>query len=430
MDLEYKKNIYVFLSGLAIFTLQFETLPLPVKVQILPLTSILIFFYVFFIYEKLTLTPSLLAFVTFFLFASIHSFIALNIDMFGKLGEPIRFIAWFRQYIALVSAFLIFFTLRCFLRYVDISWIAQKVIIFSMLSVTLGFLNFIWGYLNIEIVGEVVRAIRGFVAPYGYVSATRSSGLSLEPSHFAAYIVIVILPFLIVYRGLLKPLILLIIGISFLWTFSATGLILLFLFSVFGIIFGFKRKHMFALVLIGFILFILNFIIFTNTQIARHLSTLFTGSLSISIIDRFYSTFGPFLKFFSSLNIVGYGLGASSFYLSEIIPKDLYFQIITVRWKELPSLGTLIGRVFVETGLIGLILFFLIFLSGYIQINKLIKYENVETLKTYYKSFKLGFLLSFISFFFVFGSFHLPYFWFWLALIDSLYINKFATYEL
>jgi hypothetical protein len=304
-------------------------------------------------------------------------------------------------------------------------------VFFSSLSIIIGFLNFIWGFLNVQVIGEIVKGIRNFIAPYGYTSPFRSSGLLLEPSHFAAFIVIIIVPSLIIYQKLYKKpaiLILIVSFVSFLWTFSMVGFILLFLFAILEAILGPQRKYAIIIGLGGVFLFIFVILFFSNTQIIRHLGTVITGNLSISIIDRFYSTFGPFLNLFSSFNIVGYGLGGSSYHLIEVIPKDLYIQIISVRWKELPSLGTLVGRVFAETGLIGLFLFFLIFTTGYKQVNKLIRFEDDEILKTCYKIVRIGYILSFLSFFFVFGSFHQPYFWFWLAVIDSVFIKKFSNY--
>ncbi|CUU09301.1 hypothetical protein JGI1_02311 [Candidatus Thermokryptus mobilis] len=426
-----KKKFYLFLLSLIIFSLQFETLPLPVKVQIIPLTSILVFFYIVFMYERVALTPVFATFFIFFIYVTLHSIVALNVDIISNLGEPIRFISWVRQFLALISGFLIFKVLRYLLRYVDIYWVSKRVVIFSLLSIMIGILNFIWGFLNVQIAGELVKMIRSFIAPYGYISPIRSSGLSLEPSHFAGFIVIIILPALLIYWRLHKKraiLILLFVTLSFFWTFSMAGFVLLFLFTAFAIVLGPQRKYAIIAGFWSFLLFIFALFFFPNTQIIRHLSTMIIGNLSISIIDRFYSTFGPFLNLFSSFNVIGYGLGSSVYYLSEMIPKDLYIHIISVRWKELPSLGTLVGRIFAETGIIGLFLFFSIFAIGYSQINKLIKFEKDKVLKTHYKIVRLGYILSFISLFFLFGSFHQPYFWFWLAIIDSMFIKNFPHY--
>ena len=423
--------LYHLLLNLIIFSLQFETLPIPIKAQIIPLTSVLVFIYILFMHERVTVTPAFISFFAFLFYTILHSVIALSIDIMASLGEPIRFVSWLRQFTALVSAFLIFEVLRYLFRYVSIGWISKRVVFFSSLSVIIGFLNFIWGFLNIQVIGEIVKGIRNFIAPYGYTSPFRSSGLLLEPSHFAAFIVIIIVPSLIIYQKLYKKpaiLILIVSFVSFLWTFSMVGFILLFLFAILEAILGPQRKYAIIIGLGGVFLFIFVMLFFSNTQIIRHLGTVITGNLSISIIDRFYSTFGPFLNLFSSFNIVGYGLGGSSYHLIEVIPKDLYIQIISVRWKELPSLGTLVGRVFAETGLIGLFLFFLIFTTGYKQVNKLIRFEDDEILKTCYKIVRIGYILSFLSFFFVFGSFHQPYFWFWLAVIDSVFIKKFSNY--
>ncbi len=426
-----ERKFYFLLLNLIIFSLQFETLPLPIKVQIMPLTSILVFFYIVFMYERVALTPVFITLFVFFIYVTLHSIVALNIDVVSNFGEPIRFISWTRQFLAFVSGLLIFEVLRYLFRYVDIYWISKRIIIFSLLSIIIGFLNFIWGSLNVRIAGEIVKIIRDFIAPYGYINPLRSSGLSLEPSHFAGFIVIVILPALMIYWKLYKKsaiLILLLVLLSFFWTFSTSGFILLFLFAISIAILGPQRKYAIITGLSGFLLFIFALFFFPNTQIIRHLSTVVTGNLSISIVDRFYSTIGPFLNLFSSYNVIGYGLGSSVYYLGEMIPKDLYLQIMQVRWKELPSLGTLIGRIFAETGIIGLFLFFSIFITGYNQINKLIKFEDYEDLKICYKIVRLGYISSFLSLFFLFGSFHQPYFWFWLAIIDSMFIKNFSRY--
>lgn len=422
-------SFYKFALLLLILGLQYETIPLPIKAQIMPFTSVLALLFFIFTIDSFYKTPVFMLFAVWFIYGLFHSTIMLVIDLFRFNGEPLRFFSWLRQLTTFIIAGITFWVFRYLMRYVDEKFLCYSVVLLSIPSIIIGFINALWGLLNLSFLGEIVIFLRNLFAPYGYISKLRSSGLSLEPSTYAGFLGLIIFPFgflLWRYNKILSSLIILLAVVSFIWTFSLSGFILVAFMSILGLMFfAGKRKFFFIFLVLIVLLFIIVISVFPWSQIVRHLGSIFVGGANISLTDRLYSTVGPFIQSFSSLVIVGYGIGGVGFHLDEILPKEVYFEIVRsgIRWEEFANLGTLIGRIYSEMGLIGLFLFLMIFFIAFQQLNMILK--NTKNQKAFYQTafVILGGLLLTLAY--LFGSYHNPYIWFWLSIIDKKYYEMF-----
>ncbi len=209
--------------------------------------------------------------------------------------------------------------------------------------------------------------------------------------------------------------------LTFGWTFSASGLILLLFVLLVGVVTGPDRGMIIGVMVLFLVLGLSALLLFPNNQVLRHATALAWGRENISFIDRFYSTFGPFLQSFSSLTTVGYGLGGTVSHFKEMIPQEVQADIIAVKWKDLPNLGTLLGRIFGETGAIGFTFFLAIVIAGFRELGAALRHAGDRA--RFLLTARIGFLAALLSSAMIFGSFHTPYIWFWLAVIDSRFLT-------
>jgi hypothetical protein len=422
-------GLFMSIGIIMMLSMHFETLPIPIEVQVMPLTSVLALLFLPFVTRNIERTPLLMAVLIFSVFVLLHSLILLVIDML--LGEPpIRMFSWFRQFLAFVLGIFIYLGFRKTLLYIDNKKVLKYVILGAVPAYLLSFLNIIWGGLNQQWAGTIVIAVRSFVAPTGHYSPFRTSGFALEPSHFASILVILVVPFLFVlfsqkkYRKI-AIIVLIATLLSFLWTFSLMGFIVLAFVIAIGLFLGPNKRFLISLSVILIIIFIGSLLLFPNNQIVRNINALIVGVGTISFDDRFYGTFAPFLSSFSSFTMIGYGLGGTVSHFDKIVPEHLQAALSAVKWDELPNLATLIGRLMAETGAIGLFLFLLVLGVGLWQLQILIKNVHSRDI-VFLQSIRLGLVGTLFTLSFAFGSFHLPFLWFWLALIDSRYL-KYTT---
>lgn len=415
-----------FMGAVLLCSLQFQTMPLGIKAQILPPSSVLSLLFLPFVLHRVPRSPLLVAVLLFAGYATVHSSIWLYVDML-TFGVDMRFIAWLRQIFALAAGVATFVVMRaCFLHLPDRD-IARFVIWGTVPALALAFLNILWGALKMGWAGTIVEGVRDIVSPYGFTAPMRASGFAAEPSTFAAVLVIVVVPvFLMIFGARMnRPVHVGLLALTFLsiaWTFSSIGIILLVALLVAGIVLGPSKRFMTRITLGVFLMFAAAVAIFPNNQIFRHAGAIATGTSNVSFNDRIYSTIGPYMTTFESFTMLGYGLGGTSVHFKEIIPADQQADILEVRWKELPNLGTLIGRIYAEIGAIGLALFLLFIYITFRQIRAILRSGAPRTRIVTVAAARLGFIVTLISLFSAFGSFHMPYLWLWMAVVDSRYI--------
>ncbi len=410
------------LGSLLLLSLQFQTLPLPVDAQMMPPSSLIALFALPFVAHRLHRSPQLVAVSAFAGYAFLHSAVALYIDMVDT-GSAVRMFSWARQFFALLGGVATFLVMReCFAEMTPRSMM-RAIALGAVPALLLAMLNILWGALGQGWAGAIVEGVREFTAPLGYTSPMRATGFASEPSTFASVIVITLVPVLLMrfsHRPDRKDVLLM--GTAMLalaWTFSSVGFILLFILLVVGLFLGPSRRIIRRLALGFVVMGAVILVLFPNNQVTRHATALEVGRLNVSYLDRYYSTVGPFMTSFTGLTLVGYGLGGTVSHFDSILPAYQQSEILAVKWKELPNLATLIGRIYAEMGAMGMALFVLIIVVGFVQARHRLREESDPEVRLFVAGSRLGFAVTLLSLTIAFGSFHMPYLWLWLACIDA-----------
>ncbi len=425
-DLLFNRGgLLVAAGSMLLLTMQFQTTPLGLQAQNIPLTSVLALLCLPFAVLRIPRSPLMTATALFACYVILLSLVWLIADLFDG-GTDVRIISWARQFGAFVAGMATFTVLRSTMISLDDHQIARYVFLGTIPLFVLSILNIGWGALGLEWAGDIVQTTREVLVPRGYTSSMRATGLATEPSTLAGSIVVIILP-LLLFLGRVREhrwvfsLLLIVTTLTFGWTFSFSGLVLLIMVLMMGVILGPDRRMMVVVITVFLVLGLAALVLFPSNQVLRHTTALALGRENISFIDRFYSTFGPFLQSFSSLTTLGYGLGGTVTHFREMVPPDVQADILAVKWKELPNLGTLIGRIFGETGLIGFSLFSTMIGIALFQIKRTLSGGAEDP--RFLQIVRFGLLAALLSSAMIFGSFHTPYLWFWLAVADSRYMR-------
>lgn len=422
----------LIVSFILLSTLSFESIPLPVRAQVLPLTSILAVFFLPFISKRIYSTPLLKSVVLFGAYALFHSLIGLFIDVAVRGDGGMRVFTWFRQVVSLTLGISVFLVLRTALVKVTDSVVIRIILLGSLPSLTIGLLSVAWNLTGLPLAANIVTEVRSWLIPYGYTAPARVSGLSSEPSHFALYLSTVLIPIiiaktLIVRKRLFWFLSLALAVFLFLFTVSTTGLVVLLSFLFSGVLFGPRRRSFVVTAFLFSMLIVAFVVLFPDNYAVLQVNTVLSDSPSFSFNARLYSIIGPIMNLFSSPYAwFGYGLGGIGSHFNEVMPGHIRDQFMEIVWEGMGgSLTSLTGRLIVETGLIGLFLFFRIIVAGLGELRWVRQraLANSEvTLPRMAKPALFAFLISSVMGAGGSGSFILPYLWFWLALIDSRYI--------
>lgn len=424
------------LGAALLISLPIDTLPLAgiVDIRILPLSSALASIFIFFALKRINISPLLKAVFAFLVFVLIQGALSLFYDIaIGSDGIGRVFVLG-KQLFALLSGIAVFFVLRKALIIKPV--ILEKfVLIGGSIGLAVGLLNFLWGFTGNELVGTIVTLIRESIAPQGWNAPMRASGISFEPSHFAIFLATVFLPLLIVYykktqNRLVTLAIVVAFIVSFIWTFSTAGLIAIVFFLSLGVVLGPNRRAFalpIALLLLGLIFMVT---VFPDNYMLRQVGILAAESKTGSFGDRFYSTVGPFMMIKENSRILlGYGLGGVAIHFTEIIPPEVQHYMLAVHPPgSQMSLATLIGRLIAETGALGLLLFLVFVLVAIWEQRRAVASAPSETDRLMLGLARNSLLTFVFTSSFAMGSFSFPYLWFWLAVIDSMYV-RFLTQE-
>jgi len=417
----------VMISFFLLFSLSFESIPLPIQAQIIPLTSLLAVFFLPFTMDRIRMTPLFKMVALFSVFVLLHSVVALFIDVVASGAGEVRVFAWFRQVVALVMGLSVFFVLRRTLTSVSDRFIIYVIIAGALPALTLALLNVLWGLAGSAWAGVIVRDIRSTLIPLGYTSPSRASGLSLEPSHFAFYLVTIVIPIcfvkLMMSRRLFQCIILFgLVLTALVWTLSTTGFVTLFCFSLLGLLLGPERRLFGISTSIVLLVVLGAFILVPNNYLVYAVKKLVSGQWGLSIINHVYGSIGPLLKGGSSYVLLGYGLGGIATHFKEIVPEVAWQSIQAVSWEGLPSLGSLFARILAESGLIGLLLFASVIIVSFRESKCKASRSINSPNRSLIRIGRLALIALLIGQTIGKGSFALPYLWLWLAIIDSRYI--------
>jgi hypothetical protein len=422
-----EKKLYFILGALLLLTLQFQTVPIPVGIQMMPLTSLLALMSLVFVLHRVEQSLLLTCVASFVTYAILHSLFALCLDL-ASGDSALRFTSWLRQIAALIAGISVFLVLRTCLQYFSNRRILWVVVLGSIPAFLLALLNILWGAFNQAWAGVIVDAVRSVVAPLGYTNAMRASGFSSEPAMFATVIAILMLPlFFYLYlqrtKRIRTSILFVVTMVIFAWTFSLVGVLLVLGLAFAGFFYGPKRSF-FAKIGAFFLAAVIGaLILIPSNQIMKHGRSLLLGQSNVSFIDRYYGLVGPFMMSYSSLTMFGYGLGGTVSHFHEVLPRDVQAAVASVKWKELPNLSTLVGRIFAETGAVGFALFVLIAGVAFWECRQARRLLTDPDDWIFLASSRLGLIVTLISVSTALGSFHMPYLWFWLAVIDARYIE-------
>jgi hypothetical protein len=434
--LAHQHTLFAAISTCLLLALGFESLPLPIKAQFTPLTSMLAILalpLVLLSSRGFRLTPLLAIVAAFWGFAAVHSVVALGIEaVSGTVGAG-RLTAWGRQLLALSAGCAVFFVLRSTLTVLDARRVGKLVAWSALPGVTLALVNVLWGTSGWLVAGRVVIAARALVVPRGLSSAMRAAGFSFEPAHFAFYLAVVVLPatlaLALASTGGRSRVILVLAAelIAFVWAFSITGYVVLggmLLALAFG-----RSTRRAALVCLAAaaatiailaLLFPDNYLPFQARWLWSALKQRDWSAFPPSAVVVIFGTLGPFARAFSSLNLLGYGLGGTATHLTAMVPAAGQAAITAASWAGMPTLTTSVGRVFAETGIVGLLLFGGMWLVAFRAIGRLRRATIDDRAATaMLGAASLALVGLAVGHAMKFGSFALPYLWFWLAYVDS-----------
>lgn len=421
-------NLPAVLSFLLLFVLSIDTLPLHIRAEYIPLADVLAVLFLPFFAARFRVTP--LFTIVLFLCGYIltHGLIALFIE-FVALGEKIYGpISFSRQAAALFLGLSLFFVLRKIFTQVSNQFIAISAMIGAFLPVTVSIFNLIWGITGSALASKIVKNFRTPIDPR-LIIPFRADGLSLEPSTFASYLALIVFPFalILIYQRKTRIMgmgFLLASAAAFLWTFSTVGFITAFIVVFLGAILGPARRFFVTALLLFPFLFLGAILFFHKSYMSAQFSILSKHQHDISFTDRFDSFVGPYERVFSSYDLFGYGLGESTTHFKYLVPKKAEKEMAAENWSHLPELNSLGGRLLAEEGIIGVLLAVLVIFTALKEVNASLKKEKNDSHKFFLYITRIALLATIASYCGEFGSYAVPYLWFWLAVIDSRYIRS------
>ena len=421
-----------------VFGLAFQTipLPLPIKVSIAPLSCVIALGVLPWYLPRALgapATPLSRAITVFVAFVFAHSLIALSVEyLTGGLSE-LRLLSWGKQIFTIVSGLAVYFVTRIGIQQISDRRLVRFMLIGVAPTLIVSYLNLAWGITGSHALEAIVVGVRKVVVPDGSIDVGRASGLSNEPSYYAYYLVIIVLPMLwaaqkATRKSLNLRLWILVTGVALVGTFSTTGLLIGVLTVLSGSLvtgWGTKRTAVWVLagvaILIGILALIPeNYIFIQGATTIGFLGG--QGESNASITDTIFSTLGPIIRLPDSLTSIGYGLGGTATHFRSMVPEAAADLILSVRSETLPNLGTLVGKLIAETGLLGLFLFLRIWPKALMQAKAMLQWAKGDPMALN-MAVVAGFAVvgNLVGFTLKHGSFALPFFWFWLGYIDGRY---------
>lgn len=426
--------------------LPFATIPLPIPAQMIPLTSVLALLVALPLVAFSHPAPStpLSRMTTVWVAFMVGWTLFLLLLDFSTIQESsIRFGNAVRQMLSLLAGWCVYVVFRRTLGTLEDGEIQRWMFWAALPALGIALLHVLWGLVGVPGTGAIVQAVRSLLVPDGYTDASRVAGLAFEPSHFAYYLTIGVFPFLFMrYRATPTPALRGAIALTlvvFLGTFSGFGYALLLgvgfvLLSVMGKLNGLRIVgYALAVGVVGGMVALLfpdNYIIL---QIRYNL-LVFLGQAAVdgsigdgegfsaTLLDAWFSTIGPFLRWGDSPQaFFGVGLGGTALYLDALIPPEGVSVIALLRYEQYPSLGTLTGRIAAETGFIGVLLYLGVVVTYTRQARALVRFGKEMNRSAFitlgHISLAVGFGILF-SYSVKIGTFASPYGWLWMALLD------------
>jgi len=435
-------RMLAFAGAAVLATLGFEIVPLPIRAQITPLATLIAIVALPAALGRvraLPRSPIFTAVLAFVAFATVHSVVALGIDALACGPSQIRTTAWLRQLAALAAGAAVFAVLRVTLQELPDRTVARTVAIGALPGVLLAAVNVAWGALRVVPAARIVTIVRYTVIPPGlkvpgnFSDPGRASGFCFEPSHFSIFLATIAIPATVVWlagtrrRRWLPIALIALESVALLWAFSITGVaVVAAILLALAVVGRFRRLALAALASGCVVLAVLtatfpkNYIAHQVRKVAWMLARGDYADLPPSVTVVFYGTFGPFARALSSLNLLGYGLGGTATHAAAILPPAALRDIKLASWSDMPNLTTSVGRVFAETGLVGLGLFAAMWVTAFRRLSRRPGAPPPGGLSpTLRVAAVAGVVGLAIAHTIKLGSFAIPFMWFWLAYLDA-----------
>lgn len=364
----------------------------------------------------------------YFFYALIHG---LVIDLIRQMNGEAGVLQgeYIRQAAALLSGLLVFEYFRLMFRAWGLSRFNHTMILAFKAQISLVVIAVVGQVLGLTEMGTGIAEIRSIVIPVaGAEQNFRAAGLATEPSYFAIVLAAFFLPLSVIrsiqYGRSIEWVWLLLSIAAIFFTFSLSGYIVFVAGGVYLAFNSLKKYSLLAFVLIFFLLGLGALSLLDGNYAAMQLNSALnftngersTGSLSL--LDPWYSYVGPMNNYSISL-AVGVGLGGTEAQINDILTADIADLFREAFGKD--RVAVLLARVWVEQGLIGLILFLTIWRKAWKHIQgAAISLETKQVLKT-------AIIILFLSYAIKFGSFALPYMWIMFAYIAQLPTERIAS---
>jgi hypothetical protein len=225
-----KDPLAVLIAVLIFFTLSMDSIPLPIRAQIIPLASVLALFFMPWALIHSRITPLMKRVLAFVSFAVVYSIIAVFVDVSITGDYDIRLYSFWRQFLALLASVSVFLVSRRALLHISDRFLTIGVLAGAFPAIAIALMNVLWSITGNNVVGRLITWVRSSLQLY--TDPFRATGLSLEPSTFAFYLGVIVLPIALALLRTKK------VGwpsfgffiftlIAFLWTFSGTGFLVL-----------------------------------------------------------------------------------------------------------------------------------------------------------------------------------------------------------
>ncbi len=420
------------LAYFLLISLCIETLPVKVMgASVVPLTTftcmILFPFVLVLNCKRHTFTPVFQNLYLFLNYSLLQSLIMLLLRMNFFFESSQSLFIFLRQLLSLFAGFTVYFVMKGVLVNLKEEEIFKSMLIGSAFAIFISLINIWWGLSGSELARWIVMTVRGSIIGMGRNRPLRCSGLSLEPAGFGYYLISITIPSILYLiktkkKNIFYVFYFIICMIVFIFTFSTTAYLCSFIFFFLSCFYPTFRRIGISVMWLLILALGLACILIPNNYFIKQISLLFAGEFNYSFLTRFYSTFGPIISFLQNKNmfmVFGYGLGGSVFHIEEIIPVESAVKAIEFTSPAgLPNLKTLWGRILSENGIIGLIFYLLVVIMSIKYVKPSSRdFPLVEIIKISLLTVTFAQALSY-------GSFATPYFWLWLAMLDSLYIKK------
>lgn len=412
------------------FLLSIDRAPLAGNIQVAPPISLLAMMMLPFCKIRSELSPIAKTIIIFTAYVILQSTLVLYVDYVILFQNDTRLTTFMRQFISFTSGISVYYVLSGMFTNISVKKLIAGLMYGTIPAITLGALSLVTFLSGSTLTETIVTGVRAFILKsstfsqgLAYQAVTqRAAGLSNEPSAFAQFLMMVAMPVALIYRkhvnSQLGNFVLVGIAASLLGTFSGSGFALSSIFTFAGafIIQNPNQKLLKAAFLLNVMLIAVTFALIPGNYISYMTNYLLENSVKIQGEAKTFSSIGPFVRMFESYSLVGYGLGGSSIYLQDIVPEMLYETFATNSGETLPNIKSFFGRIFSETGIIGLGLFILIIVIAFKQINKSTRLESEQLIIL--SCGKLALVACIVGAYFG-GAYSSPYLWFWLAIIES-----------